>query len=69
MGIPQEGLENYGNHIAKIDERLIDEKKFTDHWATRMGEFNDPDDPYMMTDIKPFGWIMGTAFAIHFLLC
>ena len=31
MGIPQEGVENYGNHIAKIDERLIDEKKVTKH--------------------------------------
>ncbi len=31
MGIPQEGMENYGNHIAKIDERLIDEKKVAKH--------------------------------------
>ena len=31
MGISQEGVENYGNHIAKIDERLIDEKKVAKH--------------------------------------
>ncbi len=35
-------------------EKVREYRLFTDHWATRMGEFNDPDDPYMMTDIKPF---------------
>ena len=31
MGIPQEGVESYGNHIAKIDERLIDARKVESH--------------------------------------
>ena len=31
MGIPPEGVENYGNYIAKIDERLIDEEKVRRH--------------------------------------
>ncbi len=31
MGIPQEGVENYGNYIAKVDERLIDEEKVRKH--------------------------------------
>ena len=35
-------------------EKVREYRLFTDHWATRMGEFNDPDDPDLMTDIKPF---------------
>lgn len=35
-------------------EKVREYRLFTDHWATRLGEFNDPDDPDMMTDIKHF---------------
>ncbi len=29
VGIPREGIENYGRYIAKVDERLIDEEHVT----------------------------------------
>ena len=35
-------------------EKVREYRLFTDHWATRMGEFNDTEDPDVMTDIKPF---------------
>lgn len=31
MGIPAKGVENYGNYIAKIDERLIDKERIRQH--------------------------------------
>ena len=35
-------------------EKVREYRLFTDHWASRLGEFNDPNDPDMMTDIKHF---------------
>jgi len=31
MGIPHESIEHYGRHIAKVDERLIDEEQIKRH--------------------------------------
>ncbi len=35
-------------------EKVREYRQFSDHWARRLGEFNDPDDPNMLTDIKHF---------------
>lgn len=35
-------------------EKVREFRAFTDHWAVRLGEFNDPDDPNFLTDIKHY---------------
>ena len=43
----------YAQQILK-GEKVHEYRLFTDHWATRLGEFNAPDAPDLMTDIKPY---------------
>lgn len=35
-------------------EKFREYRQWSDHWATRICEFNDPNDPDMMTGIKHF---------------
>ena len=35
-------------------EKVREYRWFSDHWSRRLGIFDDPDDPNMMTDIKHF---------------
>lgn len=35
-------------------EKTREYRWWSDHWANRLCEFNDPNDPNMMTDIKHF---------------
>lgn len=35
-------------------EKVREYRPFTDHWAVRLGEFNDPNEKYLLTGLKHY---------------